>query len=147
MLIETGLRGGDACNLVFSSVFQDSTGWPCLRFEATKVRTEQLVPLSAKAAAAIADQQAYVREHWPGGSPWLFPGLADNDDGSKPYSHSHFTRQLVAWQKAIDLHDQAGRAGAGDRPPVPPHPRDPAHQSRRPPARRAEAPRPRQRRT
>lgn len=110
VLIETGLRGGDACNLAFGSVFQDSTGWPCLRFEATKVRTEQLVPLSAKAAAAIADQQAYVREHWPQGSPWLFPGLAGNDDGSKPYSHSHFTRQLVAWEKAIDLRDQAGQA-------------------------------------
>ncbi|MGP8205662.1 MAG: tyrosine-type recombinase/integrase [Acidimicrobiales bacterium] len=110
VLIETGLRGGDACNLLFGSVFQDSTGWPCLRFEATKVRTEQLVPLSAKAAAAIADQQAYVAEHWPGGSPWSFPGLASNDDGSKPYSHSHFTRQLVAWEKAIDLRDQAGQA-------------------------------------
>ena len=110
VLIETGLRGGDACNLAFGSVFQDSTGWPCLRFEATKVRTEQLVPLSAKAAAAIADQQAYVREHWPQGRPWLFPGLAGNDDGSKPYSHSHFTRQLVAWEEAIDLHDQAGQA-------------------------------------
>jgi integrase len=110
VLIETGLRGGDACNLAFGSVFQDSTGWPCLRFEATKVRTEQLVPLSAKAAAAIADQQAYVRDHWPQGSPWLFPGLAGNDDGSKPYSHSHFTRQLVAWEKAIDLRDQAGQA-------------------------------------
>ena len=110
VLIETGLRGGDACNLAFSSVFQDSTGWPCLRFEATKVRAEQLVPLSAKAAAAISDQQAYVREHWPEGSPWLFPGLAGNYDGSKPYSHSHLTQQLVSWEKAIDLRDQAGQA-------------------------------------
>jgi len=109
LLIETGLRGGDACNLAFSSVLQDSTGWPCLRFEATKVRAEQLVPLSAKAAAVIAAQQAYVREHWPAGSPWLFPGLADNPDGSKPYSHSNFTRQLRRWQEVIDLRDQSGQ--------------------------------------
>ena len=102
VLIETGLRGGDACNLAFSSVFQDSTGWPCLRFEATKVRAEQLVPLSAKAAAAISDQQAYVREHWPEGSPWLFPGLAGNYDGSKPYSHS-------------PPHPAARQLGKGDR--------------------------------
>jgi integrase len=108
LLVETGLRGGDACNLVFSCVLQDSTGWPCLRFDATKVRAEQLVPLSAKAAAAIAAQQAFVRERWPAGSPWLFPGLAGNDDGSKPYSHSHFTRQLAHWQEVIDLRDQAG---------------------------------------
>ena len=73
-MIETGLRGGDACNLPFNPVLTDSSGWPCLRFEAVKVRAEQLIPLSAKAAAAIGAQQDYVREHWPAGSPWLFPG-------------------------------------------------------------------------
>ena len=96
LIMETGLRGGDACNLPFSPVLDDSSGWPCLRFEATKVRAEQLIPLSAKAAAAIGDQQDYVRQHWPAGSPWLFPGMAGNDDGSKPYSHRTFVQQLEA---------------------------------------------------
>jgi integrase len=109
LMIETGLRGGDACNLAFSSVSQDSTGWPCLRFEATKVRAEQLVPLSAKAASVISAQQAYVREHWPSGSPWLFPGLAGNADGTKPFVHSVLCAQLRRWQKALDLRDQAGQ--------------------------------------
>jgi integrase len=109
VLIETGLRGGDACNLPFNPVLTDSSGWPCLRFEAVKVRAEQLIPLSAKAAAAIAAQQDYVRQHWPAGSPWLFPGIAGNDDGSKPYSHSSFTKQLPHWQRAIGLRDQAGQ--------------------------------------
>jgi integrase len=109
VLIETGLRGGDACNLPFNPVLADSSGWPCLRFEAVKVRAEQLIPLSAKAAAAIAAQQDHVREHWPAGSPWLFPGIAGNDDGSKPYSHSSFTKQLGHWQRAIGLRDQAGQ--------------------------------------
>ena len=108
VMIETGLRGGDACNLPFNPVLADSSGWPCLRFEAAKVRSEQLIPLSAKAAAAIGAQQDYVRERWPAGSPWLFPGIAGNDDGLKPYSHSSFTRQLVHWQRVIDLRDQAG---------------------------------------
>ena len=89
-------------------MLEDSTGWPCLRFMATKVRAEQLVPLSAKAAAAIRSQQDYVREHWPAGCPWLFPGLAGNEDGSKPYSHSYFSRQLAHWQEVIDLHDKTG---------------------------------------
>jgi integrase len=61
VLIETGLRGGDACSLAFNPML-DSVGWPCLRFEATKVRAEQLIPLSAKAAAAIRAQHAYVPE-------------------------------------------------------------------------------------
>jgi hypothetical protein len=34
----------------------------------------ELVPLSAKAAAAIRDQQAHVRAQWPNDTPWLFPG-------------------------------------------------------------------------
>jgi integrase/recombinase XerD len=109
VLIETGLRGGDACNLPFNPVLTDSSGWPCLRFEAVKVRSEQLIPLSAKAAAAIGAQQDYVREHWPAGSPWLFPGMAGNQDGSKPYSHSALIQQLRRWQRVIDLRDEAGK--------------------------------------
>jgi integrase len=109
VLIETGLRGGDACNLPFNPVLTDSSGWPCLRFEAVKVRAEQLIPLSAKAAAAITAQQDHVRQRWPAGSPWLFPGTAGNDDGSKPYSHSAFSQQLRNWQRAIGLRDQAGQ--------------------------------------
>ena len=109
VLIETGLRGGDACTLPFSPVLTDSSGWPCLRFEAAKVRSEQLIPLSAKAAAAIGAQQDHVRHRWPAGSPWLFPGIAGNHDGSKPYSHSAFSRQLAHWQRVIDLRDKAGQ--------------------------------------
>jgi integrase len=109
VLIETGLRGGDACNLPFNPVLTDSSGWPCLRFEAVKVRAEQLIPLSAKAAAAIGAQQDYVRQRWPAGSPWLFPGMAGNHDGRKPYSHRTFSQQLEHWQRAIGLRDQAGQ--------------------------------------
>jgi len=109
VLIETGLRGGDACTLPFNPVLDDSAGWPCLRFEATKVRAEQLVPLSAKAAATIRAQQDHIRQHWPCGSPWLFPGMARNSDGRKPYSHRTFCQQLEHWQRVIGLHDQAGQ--------------------------------------
>src|SRR5262249_3336873 len=109
VLIETGLRGGDACTLPFNPLVDDSAGWPCLRFEATKVRAEQLIPLSAKAAAAIRCQQEPVLAQCPAGSPWLFPGITANDDGSKPYSHSAFSRQLRRWQRVIGLRDQAGQ--------------------------------------
>jgi integrase len=109
VVIETGLRGGDACTLPFNPVLADSSGWPCLRFEAVKIRSEQLIPLSAKAAAAIGAQQDHVREHWPAGSPWLFPGMTGNDDGSKPYSHRTFSQQLEHWQRVIGLRDEAGQ--------------------------------------
>jgi integrase len=109
VLIETGLRGGDACTLPFNPVLDDSAGWPCLRFEAVKVRAEQLIPLSAKAAAAIRAQQEHVLSTWPGGSPWLFPGIVKNSDGQKPYSHRTFAQQLAHWQRVIGLRDEAGR--------------------------------------
>ena len=108
VMIETGLRGGDACTLSFSPMFDDSAGWPCLRFDATKIRAEQLIPLSAKAAAAIRAQQDHVRDLWPAGTRWLFPGIVDNDDGTKAYSQSTLSRQLIRWQQVIDLRDQAG---------------------------------------
>jgi hypothetical protein len=44
VLIETGLRGGDACTLPFNPVLDDSADWPCLRFEAVKVRASAIIP-------------------------------------------------------------------------------------------------------
>ena len=115
MLIETGLRGGDACNLAFSSVFQDSTGWPCLRFEATKVRTEQLVPLSAKAAAVIAAQQAYVREHFPVRQPVAVPRAGRQCRGHKAL----FALLLLPPARRLARSDRPARpgrpTGPGDR--------------------------------
>ncbi|MGH9267310.1 MAG: hypothetical protein ACRD0D_03950, partial [Acidimicrobiales bacterium] len=55
-----------------------------------------------------AAQQDHVRAVFPAGSPWLFPGIADNDDGSKPYSHANFARQMHRWCTTIGLHDQTG---------------------------------------
>ncbi len=108
VLIETGLRIGDACTLEFSPMVDDSAGWPCLRFDSTKVRAEQLIPLSAKAAEAIRAQQDHNRRVWPAGTPWLFPGIGDNADGSKPYFHSTLAAQLRRWQTVIDVRDEAG---------------------------------------
>jgi integrase len=108
VLIETGLRGGDACTLEFSPLIDDSAGGPCLRFRNLKIGAEQLIPVSAKAAAAIRAQQDHDRRHWPAGTPWLFPGMSGNADGSKPYNHATLGAQLRRWQDVIDLRDEAG---------------------------------------
>jgi integrase len=109
VLTETGIRGGDATSLVFNPIVADSTGWPCLRFDNVKVGIEQLIPLSAKAAEVIRAQQDHVRTVWPDGSPWLFPGILDNDDGAKQYAHSSLSGQLLSWQTKIDVRDEAGQ--------------------------------------
>jgi integrase len=109
LLIETGLRAGDACQLPFNPLIRDSVGWPCLHFFNHKVRTEQLIPLSPKAAETIRAQQQLVTHRWPGGSPWLFPRRQANPDGAKPFSAETLRRHLDAWQHEIGLRDEAGR--------------------------------------
>ncbi len=109
LLIETGLRVGDATALPFDAVVTDSVGWPCLRFLNSKVAIHQLLPLSAKAAEAVAAQQAHVRRRWPDGPPLLFPGRNGNPDGTRPRSVSAVSRDLGRWQADIDARDEAGQ--------------------------------------
>jgi integrase len=110
LLMETGLRGGDACQLAFNPLIDDSVGWPCLRFSNSKMGSEQLIPLSAKAAETIRAQQDHVRERCPDGSPWLFPGIEKNVDGKLPYAHGSLSGQLGSWQRRIGVHDETGQA-------------------------------------
>lgn len=107
VLAETGLRSGDALALPVDPVVLDSSGWPCLRFQSHKVRTEQVVPLSGKAVGAVRAQQRLVEESWPEGSPWLFPSPFDPD---KPMAYATFQRSFKDWQARIGLHDEAGKA-------------------------------------
>lgn len=106
VITETGLRAGDACALGAGALVPDSAGWPCLRFEAHKMRAEQIVPLSDKAVTAIRDQQRLVAETWPAGSPWLFPCQRDPrlslDDNT-------FRLAFNRWQRVIGLHDETGQ--------------------------------------
>ncbi len=108
ILIETGLRLGDACLLDFDCVMVDSAGWPCLRYYNSKVTTECLVPLSERAATTIAAQQAHVRCCYPNGSPLLFPRERANPDGARPYVATTLAKRLRAWCQDIDLKDQWG---------------------------------------
>jgi integrase len=108
VVIETGLRAGDACRLGIDCLVPDSVGWPCLRFTNNKVRAEQLVPVTARAAEAIRSQQAEVARCWPS-SPWLFPAPRANPDGARPFTYNALRQRMGRWQEAIDLRDGAGR--------------------------------------
>jgi integrase len=106
VITETGLRAGDACALAFESMVADSAGWPCLRFYCSKMRAEQLVPLSARAVEAVRAQQGYVNQKWPSGSRWLFPSRRDAD---RPYSYGVLRWAFEDWQARIGLHDGTGQ--------------------------------------
>lgn len=109
LIIETGLRVTDACGLPFNPIIDDSVGWPCLRYLNHKMRAEQLVPLSQKAADAIRDQQAHLRERWDEPPPRLFPSPHCNPEGRRAISDSTFRQRLKRWQRDIDLRDEAGQ--------------------------------------
>jgi integrase len=116
VLIETGLRASDACRLPLDSIVADSAGWPCLQFYNSKVKTEQLIPLSDRAAHTIRAQHAHVRSSLPPGTRWLFPRACANPDGATFFSYATLHSRLARWQEAIDLHDEAGQPVR-----VPPH--------------------------
>jgi integrase len=109
VLIETGLRASDACNLPVDTVVDDSVGWPCLRFFNSKVRAEQLIPLSSKAAVALRAQAELVRRDWPAGTRFLFPRERANPDGAVPFSYATLETRLRRWQADIDVRDESGR--------------------------------------
>ncbi|MDQ3643752.1 MAG: tyrosine-type recombinase/integrase [Actinomycetota bacterium] len=108
VVIETGLRAGDACRLERDFLVPDSVGWPCLRFTNNKAYAEQLVPITARAAEAIRSQQGEVARCWPA-SPWLFPAPKANPDGARAFTYNALRQRMGRWQAAIDLHDAAGR--------------------------------------
>jgi integrase len=109
VLIETGLRASDACNLSPRCVVEDSVGWPCLRYYNSKVRAEQVVPLSPKAAQALRAQAGLVHRDWPEGTRFLFPRLWGNPDGALPFSYGTLESRLRHWQADIDVKDEHGR--------------------------------------
>ena len=110
VIMESGLRASDACSLPFNPIIEDSTGWPCLRYVNTKMAAEQLVPLSAAAAAeAIRAQQTHLLDRWPDAVPVLLPAPHSNPDGIRPFSYATLRQRLARCQHAIDQRDEAGQ--------------------------------------
>jgi len=109
LIQETGLRANDACALVFNPIIIDSAGWPCLKFHNTKMATEQLIPLSQRAADAVRAQQEHLRIRWPDGCPRLFPSPHSNPDGTRGFSYATLRQRLTDWQEDISLHDETGQ--------------------------------------
>lgn len=110
LIQETGLRANDACALPGNPIITDSVGWPCLKFYNSKMASEQLVPLSQRAAEAIRAQQDHLRQRWPGGVPVLFPSPHANPDGLRSFAYATFSTRLARWLHQINLHDETGQA-------------------------------------
>jgi integrase len=87
VLMDCGLRARDTARLRIDVVITGADGAPYLRYWNHKRRREAIVPLSDRAADAIATQRASVRERFPE-CEWLFPRLLANRRGQRPMDYA-----------------------------------------------------------
>jgi integrase len=107
VVLDCGLRATDSARLKIDAVGSGSDGAPYLRYFNHKRRREAVVPLSDRAAEAIAAQRASVQGRYPG-CEWLFPRLYANGRGKQPMGYSFIYRTLHRWMEALELRDEHG---------------------------------------
>jgi hypothetical protein len=81
---------------------------PVLRYFNHKRSREAIVPISDRAAHAIAAQRAWVRASYPEDCEWLFPRAKANSLGKQPRGYTFIYETLRRWAQALDLRDEHG---------------------------------------
>lgn len=110
ILISCGLRLKDARTLPFDCIARDDDHNPYLAWLNRKMADRPaFFPLSDELAANIVAQQQAVLERFPTGSPWLFPAIHSNIDGSRHVNGTRLRQQLERWLEQLDLVDEHGR--------------------------------------
>jgi integrase len=108
VLIDCGLRAIDTARLRIDAVIAGSDGAPYLRYFNHKRSREAVVPLSDRAAQAIAAQRSWVRESYPADCQWLFPRIKANSLGKQPRGYTFIYETLRRWAEVLDLRDEYG---------------------------------------
>ncbi|WP_157997686.1 tyrosine-type recombinase/integrase [Mycobacteroides stephanolepidis] len=106
IMLNCGLRGGDARQLDFSCVVRDGDDNPYLRFLNHKMRRTTFVPLDDHTLGVITAQQGRVLQRFPQGCTRLIPAHLANPDGSRPYAPGTFGHQIRSWLDSIQLVDE-----------------------------------------
>jgi integrase len=110
IVMACGLRLKDARTLPFECVVRDNENNPYLAWLNRKMRDRPaFFPLADDLAGKIRTQQQAVLERFPAGSPWLFPAIHSNINGSKPASAKRLRTQLDRWLGQLSLLDELGR--------------------------------------
>jgi integrase/recombinase XerD len=66
LIQEVGLRGSELCEAPFDCLLQDNDGDYFFLYSQGKMRKEHHVPISRELARAVKEQQAYMRDRFPG---------------------------------------------------------------------------------
>ncbi|WP_327101541.1 site-specific integrase [Nocardia vinacea] len=110
ILIRCGLRLKDARTLPFDCIVRDGDANPYLAWLNRKMADRPaFFPLSEELAEKITAQQRAVLDRFPAGSPWLFPAINGNIDGSRYASSTRLRGQLDRWLGQLDLTDEHDR--------------------------------------
>ena len=108
ILMGTGLRVGDGCQLQLECIVHDGQGAPYLHYTNHKMRREAFVPIDVELAEAITAQQQEILAEFPDGA-YLLPRRTRNLDGRLPFSPATFRGQLQQWLLDCDIRDEFGR--------------------------------------
>lgn len=109
ILIQCGLRLGDACKLPLDCVVRDHNDAPYLAWVNHKIHGRvAFFPISTELADHIAVQQRAQQRRWPQGCRYLFTRYQVNLDGNKPLHASTWRRHLDTWLREIELVDEHG---------------------------------------
>ncbi|WP_218018239.1 tyrosine-type recombinase/integrase [Nocardia shimofusensis] len=110
ILINCGLRLKDVRTLPFECIVRDEDNNPYLAWLNRKMSDRPaFFPLSEELAGKILAQQRAVLDRFPGGSPWLFPAVHRNIDGSRHASSTRLRQQLERWLQQLALVDEHQR--------------------------------------
>lgn len=107
ILMRTGLRTSDACQLSSSCVTRDAQGAFYLKYVNHKMRREAYVPIDDQLAKAIQAQVDRIRQRWPR-STRLFPRTTTNPDGALPVGYVAYRAGLNRWLATCDVRDESG---------------------------------------
>lgn len=109
ILIRCGLRVSSAAGLPFDCTVTDAGGAPYLLYYNTKMKREALVPIDDEILALAGEQKQRVLQHFPAGTPVLFPRPTGNLKGDRPIAAQTYRKALYRWLADCDVRDEHGQ--------------------------------------
>ena len=107
VLIQTGLRLGDAARLGLDCVVSDQQQAPYLRYHNHKMKRDALVPIGVELAAAI---NAHAKTMTQNGSHLLFPRGEGPQDSRSALTNGMAATSLRNWLADCAFHDEQGQS-------------------------------------
>lgn len=104
VLVETGRRISELCQLPFNCLLQDATGDWFLKHYQSKMKKEHTIPISRELVCVIQEQQASVKQDWGSEeTPFLFVAPKPRGNGRRPITPSAFgtALKMLAYEKDI----------------------------------------------